>query len=318
MGIRVNVDNFRRAETARMFHDLQADAGGVNQFRHNRKPASIDHQTVIRLNRDTLYSMAIVDVAEGATVTLPDAGDRYLSVMVVDADHYVTHVFHDAGDHAIPAGDADHRHVLLAARILVDPTDPDDVAAVGRLQDQLAVAAPSSDPYAPPDYDTESLDRTRKALLALAAGLTSFDHTFGTREQVDPVRHLIGTAAGWGGLPTTEASYVGVSPGDPDASLRLTLRDVPVDAFWSISVYDAQGYFAPNPSQRYTVNSVTGARDADGSVTVHFLAAPDVDRDVANGIPIPGPGWNFVVRLYRPRPEVLDGTWTVPALEPLA
>lgn len=313
----VNVDNFERAETARMFHDLQRDAGGVNTFRHNRKPASIAHQTVIRLNRDTLYSMAIVDVSRGATVTLPDAAGRYLSVMVVDADHYVTHVFHDPGDHAIPAGDADHGHVLVAARILVDPTDPDDVAAVVRLQDRLATAAPAATPYVPPDYDTPSLDATRKALLALAAGLTSFDHAFGTRDQVDPVRHLIGTAAGWGGLPSTEASYVGVTP-EPPGSLQLTLRDVPVDAFWSISVYNARGFFEPNPSERYTVNSVTGTPGADGSVTVHFLAPDDVDRDVANGIPIPGPGWNFVLRLYRPRPEVLDGTWQVPALEPMA
>jgi len=317
MPIPVNVDNFRRAETARMFADLQRDAGGVNQFRHNRRPASIDHQTVIRLNRDTLYSMAIVDVGQGATVTLPDAAGRYLSVMVVDADHYVTHVFHATGDHAIPAGDADHGHVLVAARILVDPTDPDDVAAVGRLQDQLTLHAPSTLPYTPPDYDTESLDRTRKALLALAAGLSSFDRTFGTREQVDPVRHLIGTAAGWGGLPTTEASYVGVTPPSAATSVQLALRDVPVDAFWSISVYNAQGYFEPNPSGRYTVNSVTGTAEPDGSVVVRFLAPADADRDVANGIPIPGPGWNFVLRLYRPRPEILDGTWHAPDLTPL-
>lgn len=69
---------------------------------------------------------------------------------------------------------------------------------------------------------------------------------FGTREQVDPVRHLIGTAAGWGGLPTTETVYVGVQPpgmGDHE----LTLKAVPVDAFWSISVYNAKGFFEKNP-----------------------------------------------------------------------
>ena len=83
----VNVDNFVRAETDRMFSDLQRDAGGVNVWNHNRAPAAIDRQTVIRLNRDTLYSFAIVDISDGATFTIPEAGDRYLSVMVVNQDH---------------------------------------------------------------------------------------------------------------------------------------------------------------------------------------------------------------------------------------
>ncbi len=70
---RVNADNFARAETHRMMADLQRDAGGINRFRHNRAPASVEEQTVIRMNRDTLYSFAVVDVSAGATLTIPDA-----------------------------------------------------------------------------------------------------------------------------------------------------------------------------------------------------------------------------------------------------
>ena len=80
----VNVDNFARAETDRMFAALQHQAGGVNVLLHHREPASLEEQPVIRQNRDTLYSSAIVDLAGGAALTLPDAGDRYLSVMVVN------------------------------------------------------------------------------------------------------------------------------------------------------------------------------------------------------------------------------------------
>ena len=68
----VNVDNFVRAETDRMLSSLQADAGGINRFGHNRAPTPIDHQTVIRMNRDTLYSFATVDISKGATVTIPE------------------------------------------------------------------------------------------------------------------------------------------------------------------------------------------------------------------------------------------------------
>ncbi|HEX5945737.1 MAG TPA: DUF1214 domain-containing protein [Acidimicrobiales bacterium] len=310
MGIIVNVDNFARAETDRMFAGLQRDAGAVNVLSHNRAPASVDHQTVIRMNRDTLYSFAVVDITAGATVTVPDHGDRYVSVMIVNEDHYINEILHEPGDHRLDLDRHGTPHVAVAARVLVDPNDPDDVAEATRLQDGLVLSADAAQPFAMPDYDAASLDTTRTALLTLAAGLTAFDRTFGARDDVDPVRHLIGTAAGWGGLPTGEATYVGVNPGLPVGRYELRVGEVPVDAFWSISVYNAEGYFEPNPSGVYSVNSVTGTRDADGSITVRFGG----NGDAPNSIPITE-GWNYLVRLYRPRPEILDGTWTFPTLE---
>ena len=86
MGTVVDDNNFVRAETDRMFADLLATSPGLNKWQHHRDLAPIEHQTVIRMNRDTLYSFAIVDISSGATVTVPDAGDRYLSVMVVNQD----------------------------------------------------------------------------------------------------------------------------------------------------------------------------------------------------------------------------------------
>ena len=192
-------------------------------------------------------------------------------------------------------------------RILVDPSDPADVDAVNQLQDQITLTADSDGAFDSPEYDTASLDATRDALLALAAGLRGFDRMFGTREQVDPVRHLIGTAAGWGGLPTTETVYVGVQPSG-SGDHELTLKDVPVDAFWSISVYNANGFFEKNPSDLYTVNSVTSIPNADGSVTIRFVTGEPTEP---NSIPVP-PGWNYLVRLYRPRPEFFDGSWALP------
>jgi hypothetical protein len=307
----VNVDNFARAETHRMMADLQRDAGGSNRFEHNRAPASVDKQTVIRMNRDTLYSFAVVDVAGGATLTVPDAGRRYLSVMAVDEDHYINRVFHDPGTYELTAADLGSPYVVLAARTLVDPRDPDDLAAVAALQDRLHLDVPGGRAFAPPEYDTASLDRTRRALLGLAADMTSFESSFGRREDVDPVHHLIGSAAGWGGLPDAEATYVGVSPGLPVGEYELTVGpDVPVDGFWSVSVYNAEGYFEPNERGAYSVNSITAAHDDDGGVTVLFGGDGDPAR---NSLPITD-GWNYLVRLYRPRPEILTGAWTFPTL----
>ncbi len=313
MSIHVNVDNFARAESDRMFRDLAAAAGGVNRWSHVRRPTPIDAQTVIRMNRDTLYSFAIVDLREPATITLPDAGERYLSAMVVNEDHYINQVIHDPGSHVLDPDVHGTPYVLVAVRTLVDPGDADDVERVGALQDELVLTAGSDVAFEMPDYDTASLDATRAPLLQLAAGVGGFDRTFGRREDVDPVRHLLGTAAGWGGLPETEAFYLNENPGLPVGEYELRVADVPVDAFWSISMYDAEGFFRANEFDAYSLNDLTAAKEDDGSVVVRLGTEPGGAR---NFLPITE-GWNYIVRLYRPRPEILDGSWTFPTPVPV-
>jgi hypothetical protein len=305
----VNVDNFARAETDRMFAALAQQAGGVNRLHHNRVPTPLDQQPVIRMNRDTLYSLAIVDLDGGATVTVPESGDRYVSVMIVNHDHYINRIIHDAGEHELTVPEFDTRYVAVAARVLVDPNDPDDIVAVGELQDGFAIRAASAQPFTPTQYDTETLDDTRTALLHLAKNVQGFARTFGRKAEVDPVRHLLGTAAGWGGLPEHEAYYVNVDPGLPVGRYTLRVGDVPVDGFWSISLYDADGYF-PTSGQQVSVNDITAERDADDGITVHFGDWPD---GTPNRLSV-DEGWNYLVRLYRPRQEVLDGSWTFPSV----
>ena len=297
-----------------MFASLQSQAGGVNRLNHSRAPTSIEQQPVIRMNRDTLYSFALVDISEGATLAIPDSGDRYLSVMVVNEDHYINRVFHAAGEYALTIEEFDTPWALVAARVLVDPNDSADVATVNALQDQFSIEANSETPFELPEYDQASFDATRKALIELAKGATTFDHAFGAKGEVDPVRHLLGTAAGWGGLPNSEASYASVEPRKPIGEYAITVRDVPVDGFWSISVYNADGYFEANQHDAYSTNNITATPNDDGSITVHFGGCGDQRK---NCLPIME-GWNYTIRLYRPRPEVLNGTWTFPEAEPVA
>ena len=310
----VGDQNFVRAETDRMFAELQADAGGVNVLFHHRAPAPLDHQTVVRMNRDTLYSLAIVDISEGATLTIPDSGARYLSVMVVNEDHYINRVFHGAGEYELTSDEFDTQYVLIAVRILVDPADPDDVAAVNKLQDRFQLSAASAKPFVSPEYDKDSLDATRQALLERARSIKGFAHAFGKKGEVDAELHLIATAGGWGGLPEQEAFYENVDAGLPVGEYQLTVRDVPVDAFWSISVYNADGFFEPNERNANSVNSITATRNEDGSVTVNFGGCSD---DRPNCLPIME-GWNYAVRMYQPRPEILDGSWEFPSAEAIA
>jgi hypothetical protein len=310
----VNVDNFRAAETARIFDETIAMTGTVNQWFHFRGPTSVDAQYVIRMNRDTLYSANIVDISRGATVTLPDAGDRYMTLMVVNAEHYINGVFSEPGTYELSAEEHGSPYVGLAARTFVDSSDPDDVAAVNRLQDALMVTANSATPYTHPDYDEDALAAARDALLLLSEAIPNTDHMFGKKSDVDPTRHLIGTAMGWGGLPESEAYYYIETEPQPAGKYTFTLRDVPVDAFWSVTVYNRDGYLEPNPYDSHNKNSVTAATDPDGSITLNL--SPD-DEGLTNYLYVMD-GWNYALRLYKPHQSVIDRTWTPPTPQPVA
>jgi hypothetical protein len=142
-----------------------------------------------------------------------------------------------------------------------------------------------------------------------------FDRAFGTKPQVDPIRHLIGTAAGWGGNPDKDAKYINVTPTKNDGTTvyKLNVKNVPVEAFWSVSVYNAQGYYEKNSYNAYSLNSVTAKKDAEGSVAIQFGGC---DGKIPNCLPVMN-GWNYTVRLYRPRAEVLSGKWKFPEPQPV-
>jgi len=318
MSVRVTVDNFKRAESHHYFKTF-VDAAGLGAFEHRRQPVAIDKQDVIRMNRDTLYSSAVCDLdASPVTVTLPDPGKRFMAMQVINEDHYTPTVVYESGAHAFTRDDIGTRYVVFVVRTFVDPNDPADVTKVHALQDAIVVSQAKRGSFETPDWDTASLARLRAALNAVTAANGGIDSArmFGSKDRVDPVQHLLGTAAGWGGNPVTDAYYTGAAPdrNDGTTAYRLTVKDVPVDGFWSISVYNKDGFFEKNDRGVYSLNNITAKPDADGSVTVQFGGC---DSPGGNCIPI-SPGWNYVVRMYRPRKSVLDGSWKFPAATPIA
>lgn len=310
--VRVTVETFVRAESNRMMVSLMAAGGGINRWHHNRVPTPFDQQTVVRMNRDTLYSFAVADLAEGATVTMPDSHGRYASLMVVNQDHYIEQIIHEAGEHALDPTRLGSRYVLLAMRVLADPSNADDLAAAHAVQDGLALSAASAHPLELPDYDPDSLSQVRDALQSLGRTLPDTRRMFGTRDSVDPIRHLIGAAEGWGGLPEHEAFYEIVEPALPVGDYSLVVRDVPVDGFWSISVYNAHGYFEGDPDTA-TINQLTAQADPDGSVIVRLGPTADGTPNFLQVMD----GWNYTVRMYLPQQDVLDGRWAFPPVQPL-
>ena len=305
----VTIDNFVRAATDVEFEKYLSLGGAVNRFFHFLTPTPIEQQPTVRMNRDTLYSSALVDISEGAALVLPDVGDRYMTAMIVNQDHYVEQVITGGGTFELDMETFGTPYVIVFMRILVDASDPEDVAAVNEIQNAFAIDAASSKPFVPTNYDQDDLQNMISTIQLLGQFTPDSTRMFGPRGEVGQVRHLIGTAGGWAGLPEEEAFYLNIDPGLPVGEYRIDVpADVPVRAFWSLSLYNANGFFEKNPLGAYSVNSVDGTRNEDGSVTIHLGGCED---GRVNCLPVME-GWNYTIRLYQPDYEVIDGTWVFP------
>jgi hypothetical protein len=314
--IPVTVDNFVRAETDWALGNVIRDQDCFGRFRHVRDFLPLNRQGVPRVNRDTLYSTAVFDLdAAPVTITLPDAGKRFRSMFVVNEDHYVVSVAYDAGRYTITRDQAGARYVLVALRTLINPSNPKDVEQAHALQDGTNAEQKNNGRFEVPNWDQASQKQIRDALKTLGATLPDLRRAFGAKGEVDPVRHLIATATAWGGNPDKHAIYLNVTPAKNDGKTIHTLAvgSVPVDAFWSITVYNAEGYLEANPLNRHNLNNLTAQRGANGCIAVQFGGC---DRKAPNCLPIMQ-GWNYIVRLYRPRPEIVNGSWRFPNAQPL-
>ena len=221
-----------------------------------------------------------------------------------------------AGTFTFSKDSIETRHVMLGIRTFVDPNDPADANKVHALQDAINVEQRNAGSWVVPAWDPVSQKKVRDELLKRAANIPDTKGMFGARGKVDPERRLIGTATGWGGNSEENATYLTVVPPKNDGKIvhKMTVKnEVPVDGFWSISVYGADGYFHKSEQNSYSINNVTARKDADGSVSIQFGGC---DGSTPNCIPITK-GWNYWVRLYRPRKEILDGTFKFPEAQPV-
>jgi Autotransporter beta-domain/Protein of unknown function (DUF1254) len=196
-----------------------------------------------RPNRDTLYSFAIIDLDAGpATLTLPDAGKRYMGMQLVNQEQYTPATYYGAGSYSLTREAIGTRYAIAVVRFLVDFSDQEDVRQVRTLQDAIKFNQERPGSFEIPHWDEASLQKIKAALLQLGTTVSDTRRMFGANEhQVDPVKHLIGSAMLWGGNPEKDALYLPITP-----------------------------------------------------------------------------AWNYTVRLFLPRREILDGTWRFPVAQPVS
>ena len=310
----VTFKTFARAEMDRYFGNFVKHSG-IGKIFHSRAPTPVKDQRVVRMNRDTLYSSAVFDLDAGpVTITLPDPGTRFMSIQTVTEDHYSPPSAYAPSTVTLSREAVGTRYAAIIIRTFANPYSEADLRAANALQDQTRVDQPGGPgSFEVPNWDPVSLGKIRNALANLQSmgGCAEFVR-MGLSGEVDPVCHLLATATGWGLNPPQDAAYETRYPNTGKEVMKLTVKDVPVDGFWSITVYNPKGFLEKNDLNSYSVNNVTATPNADSSYTIQFGGCT---RQSVNCLVTP-PDWNYSVRMYRPREAILDGSWEFPQATP--
>jgi hypothetical protein len=191
-------------------------------------------------------------------------------------------------------------------------------------------------------FDDDALDPAIRAGLdgAPAAGLALLHQTLprlakvvnGWQMNTDTMgvygnfylKRAIVAMVGLGALPPEDAIYplnVADADGQPldgghDYRLHFARNELPpVGAFWSVTMYDAEGFQAANPLNRFAIGDRDQLRfNDDGSLDLYLQHdSPGPDRE-ANWLPAPRGPLGVTMRLYAPAAQALDGRWNPPPI----
>lgn len=308
----VTPETYIRAESDREFHLIQQQAGGINKLYHFREVTPLDQQSVVRMNKDVLYSMGIVDTKGGATITFPEMpDDRYASIYLVDNDHYVPFVIYEPGTHKLPE---DTRYLGIGIRIqLYNSSDSDEVALVNNLQDQYVIQANSSEPVEF-KWDKESLEELTTAYNEEFGKYDRYPSDWqGKRGEVNEETRHLAAAGAWGLFPEKDATYINYNGGDlsGDGVYKATYSVPEHRGFWSITVYGKDGYMKHTNN---VINASNVVFNDDKTFTVYFGSEENCPKEAKNRVDI-SDGWNFLMRVYLPGETVLNGEYVLPEVE---
>lgn len=313
-GKEVTAATYPAAESARQFLDKQS-AVGVNNFQHLRELTPTDKQTVVRMNRDTYYSFAVVDVSEGATLTLPEVPEgKYLSGMVITEDHRIHPMFYGAGEHDLTTHAG--THVFVGVRL--DATLSQQEA--NAIQNQMRITANSSEPFRAEPVDEASFTRVENKLKARMPAIVARDGVDAlvgcftapndaSNELFTQEKYETGAAVGWGGAQMIDNVYELSGSYPSDVCHQATFEDPENAAFWSFTVYNEAGFMFNDVAN---MSSDTATPNEDGTYTVSFGCGPDAPNNLAtaneSGV------FTLGIRHYRPSERVMNGYRLLPTV----
>ena len=314
-GKKVTMATYPTAESSRQFLEKQS-AVGVNNFLHMRELTPTDKQTVVRMNRDTYYSFVIVDVSEGATLTLPEVPEgKYISGQIVTEDHRPYPMFYGAGDYELTTHTGNHVFVIVR----LDATFSQEEA--NAIQDKIRLTANSNKLFQADPVNEASFGEVETALKAKMPGIATRDGRGAlvgcftspndeSNKLFTQEKYEVCAAVGWGGAQMVDNIYE-LSPAYPsDVCHQAIFEDPENRAFWSITVYNAAGFMFNDIAN---VSSDTATSNGDGTFTVSFGCGPDA----INNIPTANDSGVFTlgIRHYQPTDKVINGYRVVPTVK---
>ncbi|MBL7472714.1 DUF1214 domain-containing protein [Robertkochia sp. 1368] len=286
--ITVTQENFPTAYSNMRMGVVVQNAGGVNAFMEMPTPPSDPaEQPVVRMNRDTYYSAAVIDVSQDAHITIPET-DKYVSIQIVDENHETQPMIYGPGRHKITAK-TDHAFVIV--RALEDET-----------RKNLLVEAESNKPFEMKEWDMESFKKLEAEGNAVFVKGYDQSKAFGSKETGQTTyMNFIGAAGGWGGAMVEDNIYQTSDYLDTDGCYEMTFPDPENKYFWSATVYDANGYMFNDIA--HISSEMDTEINEDGSITVRFGC-----DNMPNNIPIREGNttgkFNVVMRHYGPSDNV--------------
>ena len=309
--------NYAAAETEVIFAEYvrkiaKGTCGtGVGEFLHLSKAMDPADRTILRPNFDTLYSFSILDLSTPATVVLPET-DRYQILEVVDEEHWIPLVSDKPGRYELTKENVGSRYAFVFVRTQVNMQDPADLKQAAMVQAQIMLDQAKAGEFVSDNkYDMDEILAIRSEYnkRMQPEGVTS-EMAFGYKGEISEEMRNFGVAVGWGGLPKQGAVYPFPKRVDSTEPQILVLKDVPNDprAFWSVTVYDNEGFAV---GESYNINSAFAKPNANGEYVIHVGG----DKNQDNYLDI-FPGWNTAVRIYSPTENYFNGTWTPPQFQP--
>lgn len=299
-GATVTSASYPTNETSRQLLKNQ-DLAGVNKLLHKRQLTPTDQQPVVRMNRDTYYSLAVVDVSKGATITIPKVPEgKYVSVQPVTEDHRIQPMFYGAGTFELSTHIGDHLYLVVR----LDSTFTEAEAA--KYQDQMSLNAKSNNRFTAEPVNKESFEHVENALKAKMPAIAKRDGkdaTFGmftaptdeSNKLFTQEKYEVGAAIGWAGAQKVDNIYE-ISQNYPsNTPHQATFKDPRNGAFWSITVYNKSGFMFNDVAN---ISSNTARPNADGTYTINFGGGKDalnnIEIENASGV------FNLAVRHYKP------------------
>lgn len=287
-------------------------SGGVGVYRHLRAAMDPTDRTIVRPNFDTMYSFAVLDLSNPATIVMPDT-DRLMILSIVSGEHYMPLVVSEPGSYSITEELVGTQYAFSIIRTQVNMNDSNDIKKVASLQDRVKIIQSDKGEF----IQTENWDKAERLSMRSEYlkkqkedKVTSKD-MFGKKGEVTPENRNIGVAYGWGGLPEKAAVYPVIPIPNSSSEMVLTLKDVPIaqNAFWSVTIYDKDGFVK---GKNFNINSIFTKQQYQGDYKIHFGA----DSLQDNFLEV-YPGSNANLRIYSPKKPYFDGSWKVPTLQTL-